>query len=147
MRIRSACRDDLEIIIDFQVEMAVETEHLVLDRDLLCSGVLNVLDDQSRGSYYIAEDDRVVGCLMVTKEWSDWRDGEFWWIQSVYVSPEHRNRGVYSALHSHVRKDALEDPLCRGLRLYTKRDNSAARKVYEKRGMEDTGYVVYEDLF
>ena len=104
-----------------------------------------MLDDATRGLYWLAEVNRqVVGQLLVTPEWSDWRNGWFWWIQSVYVEPAWRRRGVFRALYDHVARAAREDPAVIGLRLYVERANHVAQQTYAGMGMEPTGYVVFE---
>ena len=128
--------------------MAQETEGLELDEAVVRPGVAAVLADDSRGFYLIADiDGNIAGQLMVTYEWSDWRNGLFWWIQSVYVRPEFRRRGVYSALHHHVTKAAqLTGGVC-GIRLYVEQDNIIAQQVYESLNMRRTRYQMYEVEF
>ncbi len=101
----------------------------------------------AKGRYFVAEvDAEVVGCLMITLEWSDWRNGDLWWIQSVYVEADYRGRGVFRALHGHARQAAVEAG-ARGLRLYVERDNVTAIATYEKLGMKDSGYFLMEEMF
>jgi len=151
MDIREADIDDLETIVRFNREMARETEGRELDPSTLRAGVNALLSDPARGRYYLAvEEDgngsEVLGQLLVTTEWSDWRNGEIWWIQSVYVAPEHRRRGVYTALHRHVREQARSLGAA-GLRLYVDRENRAARRSYEELGMERARYAMYEEIW
>ena len=143
--IREARREDSEIIINFQLDMAQETEDLALDRDVLTRGVAALFDNPALGRYYVAElDNRVVGSLMVTHEWSDWRNGLVWWIQSVYTPPEYRRRGIYTALYQYLRGHAEPDPRVRGIRLYVDNRNTSAQQVYAKLGMEGDHYRVFE---
>jgi GNAT superfamily N-acetyltransferase len=142
--VRPATRADVEILVEFNRAMARETERLELDPDVLRRGVRAVLDDPRRGFYRLAErGGEVAGGLMVTFEWSDWRAGDVWWIQSVYVAPDHRRRGVYRALYAAV-LDEARDAGARGLRLYVAADNAAARRVYGALGMEPSHYRLYE---
>jgi len=131
---------DAEAIVDFNARMAIETERLTLDRDVLQRGVTKALADPAKGRYLVAE---VAG---VTLEWSDWRDGQIWWIQSVYVEPAHRGRGVFRRLYEATRAAARHAGAV-GLRLYVERDNAAARATYAKLGMGMTHYRVMEEMF
>jgi GNAT superfamily N-acetyltransferase len=142
---RDAVRSDHASIVDFQIAMARETEDVTLDRYLCGEGVAAVFDDASRGRYFVAEHDGVVaGSLLITYEWSDWRNGNVWWIQSVYVLPELRGRGVYAGLYQHVRAIVEGDPALRGIRLYVDRRNNVAQQVYTKLGMNGEHYLVFE---
>ena len=144
MHYREAVPADASAIITFQIAMARETEELELDREILTRGVNAVFADPALGRYYIAESDgRVVGSLMITYEWSDWRNGMVWWIQSVYVIPELRRRGVYAGLYSHV-KAMVEQSTVRGIRLYVDKRNRPAQDVYTKLGMNGEHYLVFE---
>jgi GNAT superfamily N-acetyltransferase len=143
--IREARRDDAAAIIEFQLAMARETEELTLDRDVLTRGVAALFDTPSLGRYYVAESDgRVIASLLITYEWSDWRNGMVWWIQSVYTVPEFRRRGVYAALYTHIRAQVEPDPHVRGIRLYVDTRNTDAQKVYARLGMEGEHYKVFE---
>ena len=145
MDIREADIDDLEVIVRFNREMARETEGRELDPSTLRAGVNALLSDPARGRYYLAEgEDGILGQLLVTTEWSDWRNGQFWWIQSVYVHPDHRRQGIYTGLHHRVRRMAREEEEVCGLRLYVERGNESARRTYEKLGMTETSYRMYE---
>lgn len=125
--------------------MAKETEDLELDEERLRGGVGAVLEDRAKGLYWIAEiDNRVVGQTLVTSEWSDWRAGAFWWIQSVYVEPESRSSGVFRALYEHIERQARADPGVCGLRLYVEQENHKAQNAYERLGMKRTPYWIYE---
>ncbi len=146
--VRAARATDLEFLVDGNARMAWETEQRELDRALLEEGVAAVLADPRKGRYWIADDgDGPVGQLMVTDEWSDWRCGFFWWIQSVYVVPEARARGVFSRLYRHVLDAARRDPEVCGLRLYVEHGNDAAQAIYRHLGMSEAGYRVLEDDF
>jgi GNAT superfamily N-acetyltransferase len=145
VRYRNAAREDAEAIIEFQLAMARETEELELDRDVLVRGVAAVFHDSSKGRYYVAEiDGRVVASLMITYEWSDWRSGTVWWIQSVYVLPEFRKRGIYAGLYTHVRDMIKDEPGIRGIRLYVDERNRTAQEVYTRLGMNGEHYRVFE---
>lgn len=142
---REARTGDAGAIIDFQLAMARETEELELDRDILTRGVEAVFADPDRGRYFVAEHEgRVIGSLMITYEWSDWRNGVVWWIQSVYVLPEHRGQGVYAGLYEHVKAFVNADPSIRGIRLYVDKRNSRAQQVYARLGMNGDHYSVFE---
>jgi ribosomal protein S18 acetylase RimI-like enzyme len=143
--IRIARAADIEIITANNSAMAEETEGRRLRPETLRSGVGRLLSDSNRGVYYLAErDGNVVGQLLITREWSDWRDGWFWWIQSVYVAPDARRQGVYRALHEHVHAEARTRPNVCGIRLYVDQDNARAQQVYQRLGMKRSGYRLYE---
>jgi GNAT superfamily N-acetyltransferase len=142
---REARHGDAGAIINFQIAMARETEELELDRDVLTRGVEGVFADPSRGRYFVAESDgRVVGSLLITYEWSDWRNGMVWWIQSVFVIPELRGQGVYAGLYAYVQVLVNADPTIRGIRLYVDRRNTGAQKAYTRLGMNGEHYSVFE---
>ena len=146
--IRLAAVADAEFLVRGNAEMALETEHLSLDLDRLRDGVHALLEEAARGVYYVAElDGRRAGQMMITYEWSDWRNGVFWWIQSVYVERTARGQGVFSALYDHVEKLAKATPGVCGLRLYVENDNSRAQKTYERVGMRRTDYQMFETDF
>lgn len=145
LTIRAAQADDLDALVDFNAAMALETEQLVLDRARLRSGVAALLGDPAKGQYRVAErGGQVLGALMLTREWSDWRCGDWWWIQSVYIRPEARRSGVFGALYASVEREAREDPSVCGLRLYVERDNVPAQNTYARQGMHETHYRMYE---
>lgn len=147
IRIRPARAADAETIVRFNSGLARETEGIELDPARLARGVAAVLDDPRRGRYWIAErGGEPVGQCMVTYEWSDWRDGDFWWIQSVWVEPAHRRVGVYRALHEHVMREAEAERAC-GVRLYVEKRNRGARAVYERVGLEEAPYEMLERDF
>ena len=146
--IRQAVIQDLPHLVRFNLEMALETEGRKLDAELLEAGVKGIFEDATRGFYLVAEiDGEITGSLMVTKEWSDWRNGDFWWIQSVYVLPEFRRQGVFRELYEEARGRAKNDEGVCGCRLYVETDNQSARQVYLKHGFLETGYLVFEDVF
>lgn len=143
--IRLATIDDAEFLVRGNAAMALETEHLSLDLDRLRNGVHSLFEDRSRGVYYIAEAaGRRVGQMMITYEWSDWRNGVFWWIQSVWVEPAFRGQGVFKALYAHVENLAKADGGVCGLRLYVENNNQRAQATYERCGMTRTVYQMFE---
>ena len=143
---RLATHDDAPIIVEFNLAMARETEAKELAPEVLRAGVAHFIERPRYGFYLVAEEaGRVVGSLMVTYEWSDWRDGLFWWIQSVYVRPEFRRRGVYRRLYEFVKQLAAREPNVRGFRLYVERENLAAQSTYERLGMRESHYLMYEE--
>jgi GNAT superfamily N-acetyltransferase len=142
---RSATPADISAIADFQKAMALETEDLQLDPEVAGKGVAAVCDNPARGRYYVAEQDgQILGSLLITYEWSDWRNGTVWWIQSVYVVPEARRKGIYAGLYAHVKELAQADPNVRGIRLYVDRRNTRAQTVYTRLGMNGEHYQVFE---
>ena len=146
--IRRATPDDLEAIVRHNTAMALETEDRVLDPDTLREGVSRLLSDDIRGFYLVAASaGEIVGQLMVTFEWSDWRNAYFWWIQSVYVAPEFRRKGVYRLLESSVKSQALQKGDVCGIRLYVDRDNLVAQRVYTNLGMNHARYDLFEVEF
>lgn len=148
IHVRPAQPHDLEAICSFQVAMALETEDRALDAGLVRRGVAAALGDPSRGLYRVAELDGVVcGSLFLTKEWSDWRNGFFWWIQSVWVEGFARRKGIYRAMYEDVLCAAREDSDVCGIRLYVEETNEAARQTYQSLGMSCTGYRLYETDF
>ena len=143
--IRRAAAGDIDSLVAFNVAMARETEDRPLPEDIVRAGVGAALDDPRHGFYVVAvEDGEIVGSLMITYEWSDWRNGTWWWIQSVYVLPEARGRGVYRALYAFVRERARDEENVRGFRLYVEKSNRAAQRVYEALGMHESSYLMYE---
>ncbi len=145
MKIRPATPADLDFLVEANAAMARETEGRQLDRERVRKGIEAVLSDPSRGRYFLAEEKgRLAGTLMVTTEWSDWRNGFFWWIQSVYVLPEARGRGCFHALYRHALDQAgAAGDVC-GLRLYVEKENRRAQRVYEREGMAPATYRMYE---
>ena len=145
MKIRTATQSDAAIIADFNIGLAWETEALKLDPDVVRRGVAALFKDPGKGIYFVAEIDReIAGQLMITYEWSDWRDGNIWWIQSVYVKEDFRGRGVFRALFEHVEKLAEAAPEVCALRLYMDKHNDQARRAYGKLGLIEGSYVVFE---
>ena len=148
LTIRDARLEDAPVIADYNAALARESENLELDPSLLLEGVRAVLNDAAKGAYLLAEDGgRPVGQLMLTYEWSDWRNGTFWWIQSVFVEPAYRRRGVFRALYREVHERARNNPSVCGLRVYVVDSNRRARSVYENMGMAPTQYRMYESDF
>jgi len=146
--IRHATHDDRDDLVRFQIAMAQESEDKGLDAAQLARGIAHLLNQPTEGFYLVAQINASnVGALMVTYEWSDWRDGRFWWIQSVYVDAKFRRRGVYSALHHYVRSAAKADPEACGIRLYVERENQAAQSTYLALGMLETRYRLFEEEF
>lgn len=145
IHVRAARQEDVSLMVRWQMAMALETEDKPLDEAVLARGIQRAFDDPGKGRYFIAEiDGRPAGTLMLTWEWSDWRDGWWWWIQSVFVDEAFRRRGVYRALYAHVLALAQADPEVRGIRLYVEQENVNARRTYEYLGMQHPGYVMYE---
>jgi len=138
---------DADVLVAHNCAMAHETEGRALDPSVVTRGVWGLFKRREHGFYLVAErGGAVVGSLMVTYEWSDWRDGYFWWIQSVYVDRAHRRTGVYRALHDEVVAAARAAEGVRGVRLYVERENASARAVYGRLGMDETTYRLYEAL-
>ena len=147
MRVRQATSADAPPLIEFNRAMARETEGKELLPEVIGAGVRALLANPAAGFYVVAESEgRVVGALLITKEWSDWRNGTFWWIQSVYVQPEFRRQGVYKSLYRHVQAMAANDPGVCGFRLYVERENTRAQATYRSLGMKETHYRVFEEL-
>jgi GNAT superfamily N-acetyltransferase len=147
MKIRLAKKEETAALVEFNQAMALETEGKTLDTQILQSGVAAVFDDDKKGFYVVAEEDeKIVGGLMVTFEWSDWRNGWFWWIQSVYILPHFRGKGIYRLLYDFVKEAARARGDVCGFRLYVEKENAGAQKVYEKLGMEETYYLMYEEM-
>nr|WP_246371202.1 GNAT family N-acetyltransferase [Lysobacter penaei] len=157
MRIRDAAVGDAVLLAEWASAMAWETEHKRLDAETVLAGVRAGIADPSRARYLVAMQDAPVagnevvsvpvGTLMLTREWSDWRNGDWWWIQSVYVAPAHRRAGVYRALYRHVEAQARATPGVIGLRLYVERENENAQRTYRALGMDDAGYRIFEAGF
>jgi len=146
MNIRLADKRDIGALVGFNRAMALETEGKALEAKVLSTGVQAVFEDEHKGFYIAAEmDEAVVGGLLVTFEWSDWRNGWFWWIQSVYILPEFRGRAIYSRMYDFVKALADERGDVCGFRLYVEHDNLHAQRVYEKLGMNRSHYLAYEE--
>lgn len=145
--IRIATAEDADSMVAFNQAMAFETEHKRLDSKILQSGVEAVFRDERKGFYAVAEDGgKIVGGLMVTFEWSDWRDKWFWWIQSVYVLPEFRWTGIYRKLYEFVKSQAQMRQDVGGFRLYVEKENTGAQEVYKKLGMAESYYLMFEEM-
>lgn len=145
LTIRRATAADLPVLVKFNAAIAWETEHKRLDTNVLTAGVRAVFDDPARGFYTVAErDGEIVGQMMITFEWSDWRNGWFWWVQSVYVREDARRGGVFRDLYRAVERQAASDPTVIGLRLYFETDNTRAQSTYRSLGMSDTSYGMME---
>jgi ribosomal protein S18 acetylase RimI-like enzyme len=145
--VRNAREQDIDMLVRFNIAMARETEDKILSPVKVRAGMRAVIRHPDHGFYLVAElEGQIAGSLLVTREWSDWRDGVFWWIQSVYVPPEFRKRGIYRALYDAVKALAKSSPEVRGFRLYVERNNRAARSVYSKLGMSETEYRIYEAI-
>jgi len=143
--IRPAVQDDVKHIINFQQKMAMETENVQLDPNIVAEGLKRMFEDPAKGKYYVAEGDgQVIGCLMTTFEWSEWRCGTILWIQSVYIMPAYRSKGVFKNMYEYVKSLVTPDSELRGIRLYVDKTNLAAQRVYEKLGMNGEHYQVYE---
>ncbi len=146
MNIRLAGREDVFHFVEFNQAMALETEGKTLDRSTVEAAVEAVIDDPNKGFYVVAEEDgQIVGGLLITYEWSDWRGRWWWWIQSVFIRPEARGKRVYSQLNDFVKQLAREAGNVYGIRLYVETDNVHAQLVYEKVGMEQSHYLMYEE--
>jgi GNAT superfamily N-acetyltransferase len=146
--IRRAKLADLEKIVDFNIQMAKETEERILEKNVTRKGVKAVLNNESKGFFLLAEENKgeneICGQLMITYEWSDWRNKNFWWIQSVFVDKNYRNKKVFSKLFKSVTKMALSEKGVGGVRLYVEKHNNSAKQVYESLGMKKTPYEIYE---
>jgi ribosomal protein S18 acetylase RimI-like enzyme len=144
--IRVAKNSDISSLVNFNQLMAWETEQKKLDEVILSKGVSALIADDNKGFYLVAEQHGlVVGSLMVTTEWSDWRNGVFWWVQSVYISPENRRQGIYAQLYAQVKALAEQQQNVCGFRLYVEKENVIAQKTYESLGMEQSHYLMYEE--
>lgn len=150
--IRPATGADADTIIEFNRAMALETENRRLDLATLREGTLAFLESSGYGFYIVAElpgdkSHQPVGQLMITYEWSDWRNGVFWWVQSVYVAPDRRGLGVFRAMYNHILAKAKADPRVCGIRLYVERENRRAQTVYQRVGLSQSVYTVFEQDF
>jgi GNAT superfamily N-acetyltransferase len=148
--VRDSRTDDHAAIVAYNAALALETEGKTLDPDVLARGVTRALADPERLRYWVAEDPatgRVVGQVAITREWSDWRDGWLWWLQSVYVEADYRSRGVFRSLYATLRAEARSAPDVIGIRLYVESGNARAQATYRALGLMPGGYDVYEDLW
>lgn len=145
IHIQKAALTHVDVLIDFQQRLAFESEGVQLSGETLRAGMNAMFTDPSKGSYYIAmEDDVIVGCHSVTFEWSDWRNGMVWWLQSVYVKESHRKKGIFKMMYDNIITIIKGQPELIGLRLYVDKSNTRAMKVYESMGMDGSHYTVYE---
>lgn len=144
MEISRGTINDIEEITGFQIAMALESEGTILDGNKVRSGVKAAMEDESKGTYIVARTDgKPIASLMITREWSDWNNGWYWWIQSVYVMPEYRGQGIFRSMYRKVIEMAKEQSVAQ-VRLYVDRHNTNAQKVYQKLGMEECHYLMYE---
>ncbi|MFZ6013253.1 MAG: GNAT family N-acetyltransferase [Bacteroidota bacterium] len=145
--IRPATTKDIPVLIDFQQRLALETESVTLDANILQRGMQALFDDPSKGVYFVAEHSgKIVGCHMITYEWSDWRNGMVWWLQSVYVTAEQRKHGVFKKMFDNLVNMINQDPSVVGLRLYVDKTNVRAQSVYTAMGMNGDHYTVFERM-
>ncbi|MBQ4056349.1 MAG: GNAT family N-acetyltransferase [Bacteroidaceae bacterium] len=137
--------DDIESIVQFQAKMAMESEGTTLDLEKVTKGVTAAMNDASKGIYWVAKvNGKAIGSLMVTREWSDWNNEWYWWIQSVYVLPDYRKHGVYKAMYSTLKEVAKENKVSQ-IRLYVDKTNHPAQQVYQRLGMQESHYLMYEE--
>ncbi|MFW2490729.1 GNAT family N-acetyltransferase [Clostridium chromiireducens] len=144
-KIRKAEIRDLETVVKFNYNLAKETEDKELDLEILSKGVKSILTDSSKGQYYVYEvDNKVVGQIMYTYEWSDWRNGTFLWVQSVYVDADYRKKGIYKKLYHNIKNICDNDENIAGIRLYVEKENVNAKSTYKSLGMCECNYHMYE---
>lgn len=145
--IQKASHQHLDKLVEFQQGLARETENLSLSEQTLKKGLIALLTDPSKGEYYIVLDNgNPIGCHLITYEWSEWKNGMVWWMQSVYVAAEYRNRGIFKMMFDNIMNLIDRDPQLLGLRLYVDKSNARAMKVYEALGMDGSHYTVYEKM-
>ena len=145
MKIRKALNKDIDVIARYNYNLAYETENKILNMNILTKGVEAIIKDENKGIYHVCEiNGEVVGQIMYTFEWSDWRNGTFLWIQSVYVNKEFRGMGVFKALYKFIRDIADNDNNICGIRLYVEKENTIAKKTYKNIGMKECNYYIYE---
>lgn len=148
IQIREGRPEDATVIAKYNRRMALETEGKELDSETVRKGVEQGLHQPKKCRYFVAEtQNSVIGQAMVTYEWSDWRNGDLWWIQSVYVHPDHRRQGIFKKLYQHIETLARKNTNIRGLRLYVEEENTVGQAVYKKLGMSHAGYHIYEKEF
>lgn len=136
---------DIDTIVRFQADIAMESEGTMLDMDRLTLGVSSAINDEQKGIYLVARaNDTPIGSLMLTREWSDWNNQWYWWIQSVYVMPEYRKKGVYKAMYATLKDMAQENGVSQ-IRLYADRTNLSAQQVYQRLGMRESHYLMFEE--
>ena len=142
--VREADQLDVPTLVEYNLSLAYETENILLDKNVLRLGIKKALE-LNDCRYIVAElENKIVGQTMITSEWSDWRNGVIWWIQSVYVSPDYRKRGVFQNILNYIENLAKEIPEIKALRLYVMKENQIARRAYRSLGMNNSGYLVYE---
>ena len=145
MNIRKALNKDIDVIARYNYNLAYETENKILDMNILTRGVEAIIKDENKGIYHVCEiNGEVVGQIMYTFEWSDWRNGTFLWIQSAYVNKEFRGMGVFKALYKFIRDIADNDNNICGIRLYVEKENTIAKKTYKNIGIKEFNYYIYE---
>ncbi|MFA6627926.1 MAG: GNAT family N-acetyltransferase [Bacilli bacterium] len=145
--IRKATQEDLETLILYNLYLAQETENLTLDPAIVKQGVNNVLEDPLKGCYWVDERNQmIVGQLLITYEWSDWRNATWWWIQSVYTHPQYRGQGVFTSLYAYIDQLVKTNPHICGIRLTVDRMNNSAQKTYQRLGMAHSHYDLYESF-
>lgn len=138
-------KEHIDNIVDFQVRMAAETEDLLLDKDIVRSGVLHIFENDQKGYYLIARvDEKIIASMLVLYEWSDWRNGNVLWLHSVYVLPEFRKKGVFRLMYEQIKQSVNTDDTLKGIRLYVDKTNQNAQKVYKSIGMNDQHYNLFE---
>lgn len=143
--IQKAVIENLEVLIDFQQRLALESESIRLNAETLRKGIMAMFADPAKGIYYIVkEEGQAIGCHMITYEWSDWRNGMVWWLQSVYVTETHRKKGIFKMMYDNLINIIKKDPQLIGLRLYVDKSNERALQVYKAMGMDGSHYTVYE---
>ena len=144
-KIAFACDDDIPFIVECQLHMALETEQLKLDKAMVTKGVEAVFTDRTKGFYIVAvTDESRVACLMITPEWSDWRNAWMWWIQSVYVQPDFRKAGIFGMMYDYIKEHVVEKSNVSGIRLYVDKTNTRAQEVYRRVGMNGEHYSTFE---
>ena len=147
MIIRQATINDAAAIADFNIKMAKETEGMDLIPEVITAGVRNMIENRQMGFYLVAEEANLIqAALMVTTEWSDWRNGLFWWIQSVYVQPDYRRTGLYRSLYEKVKTLSEDETNVCGFRLYVEHENLIAQETYRSLGMDQTDYQMFEEM-
>ncbi|MBN1407897.1 MAG: GNAT family N-acetyltransferase [Calditrichaceae bacterium] len=147
LKISKADLNDAAVIAEFNRNMAKETENFELHKDVILNGVKNLIQQPELGFYIVAKiENQICGCLMITKEWSDWRNGLIWWVQSVYIHPDYRRQGIFRKMYRFISENAKERGII-GLRLYVEHTNSIAQKTYTDLGMKKCNYHIYEQFF
>ena len=144
--VSTGTQDDIQAIAQFQVDMALESEGTVLDIQTVLPGVTAAMNDPQKGTYLVARaDGQAISSLMLTREWSDWTNRWYWWIQSVYVKPEYRGKGAYRAMYEKIKEMAQQQGVTQ-IRLYVDKTNTRAQQVYKKLRMDECHYLMYEEV-